>query len=329
MIWILVALAYVLGHFVTGVGTRLLALAARFLPFVKSDKVFSGRVAAMPVYASFVRQAYERWPHLAVIPKDDVHEWRNVAMSVLSPDENHTVYRFMFISLLNLGAGTVVVLLIVAWLAASIAGHFSFLQPWGSFLFPHRRPLDIGVLFAALIVSYFFFERRGAFYPRALRVPFSMAIVKLDTTPEATPATLSSSVASTKPAVYLAGGMRSHWQDIVIGELEGTWNVIDPRCHHLADERQYTYWDLNGVSQSDWVLAHLESTNPGGYNLAVEVGYAKALGKHIILVDGKSDADETVRRYTGMLRGCADVTSGTLHEAIIFLQKLVAPRRNP
>jgi nucleoside 2-deoxyribosyltransferase len=114
--------------------------------------------------------------------------------------------------------------------------------------------------------------------------------------------------------------MRSGWQDTVIMSLH-RWNVIDPRTHHLADERQYTYWDLDGVRQSDWVLVHLEASNPGVHNLAVEVGYAAALGKRIILVDG---ADASLKRYTGMLRGCADITLATLDEAITFLQKLSA-----
>jgi nucleoside 2-deoxyribosyltransferase len=117
--------------------------------------------------------------------------------------------------------------------------------------------------------------------------------------------------------------MRSHWQDKVIKALSNSWTVIDPRTHHLADEKAYTHWDLNGVRQSDWVLANLEVTNPGGYNLAVEIGFAEALGKYIILVDEKSEADEKVKRYTGMLRGCADLTPATLDGAIAFLQKLV------
>jgi hypothetical protein len=70
--------------------------------------------------------------------------------------------------------------------------------------------------------------------------------------------------------------MRSHWQSIVRERLSG-WRIIDPRTHHLAEERQYTLWDFEGVRLSDWVLAHLEASNPGGYNLAVEIGYRRNL----------------------------------------------------
>jgi hypothetical protein len=58
---------------------------------------------------------------------------------------------------------------------------------------------------------------------------------------------------------------------------------------------------------------------PVAINLALELGYAKALGKKIILVDEKSAGDDQTRRYTGMLRATADITPYSLDEAITFL----------
>ncbi|MFN7609952.1 MAG: hypothetical protein ACK5QX_03290, partial [bacterium] len=72
----------------------------------------------------------------------------------------------------------------------------------------------------------------------------------------------------------------------------------------------------------DWMLAYLEESNPGGYNLAFEIGYAKALGKKVILVDTKSTKDEAIRRYTGMLHASADVKSNTLEDALKLLDGL-------
>jgi nucleoside 2-deoxyribosyltransferase len=131
------------------------------------------------------------------------------------------------------------------------------------------------------------------------------------------------SAARLLPSVYLAGGSRSSWQDVASERLSG-WNIIDPRTHQLSDEHAYTAWDLEGIRRSDWVLANFEATNPGGYNLALEVGYAKALGKRIILIDEKGSADPSVRRYTSMLHACSDFTPQSLDEAISFLQKLMS-----
>ena len=55
-------------------------------------------------------------------------------------------------------------------------------------------------------------------------------------------------------------------------------------------------------------LAVLEAPNLGGYLLALEVGYARALDKRIIYIDEKSLSDPNIGRYLGMARACADVT---------------------
>jgi hypothetical protein len=322
--WALLALAYVLGHFITSIGQKLTKVGtsstAALIRRSKNTGAFDP-ITNAPTYVAFLRGAVKRWPSYATIPDGNFHDWRNVAMSLLTPDQNQAVYRFMFISLMSLGVGTVVVLLTATWLLAKSALYFSFLQPWGSSLFPQIPALDIGVPAMAVITAYFFFDRRSEFYSRALRTPFSIALVNLELQKDKTESSVAMLGPSTKRTLYLAGGMRSNWQAKVIAELPD-WDVVDPRGHHLADERQYTYWDLQGVRKSTWVLAFLEASNPGGYNLAVEVGFAKALGRKIILVDEKSSVDFNVQKYTGMLRVCADVTPGTLDEAITFLQKV-------
>lgn len=121
--------------------------------------------------------------------------------------------------------------------------------------------------------------------------------------------------------VYLAGGFRSGWQDIVMAAVP-EFVFLDPRVHGLQDEMEYLVWDLEAVHQSDWVFAYLEATNPAGYALALEVGYAKALGKRIIFVDEKSVSEEQLRRYLSMVRAAADVTVASLEEGIAFLKML-------
>jgi hypothetical protein len=69
------------------------------------------------------------------------------------------------------------------------------------------------------------------------------------------------------------------------------------------------------------ILANLERDNPGGYALSLEIGFAKALGKRILLVDGKSSQDPDTARRLAMVRQCAEVHFATIHDAIVFLRQ--------
>ncbi len=103
--------------------------------------------------------------------------------------------------------------------------------------------------------------------------------------------------------IYLAGGFKSGWQDRVTLLLPSLV-FLDPREHKLDNAAEYTKWDLEAIQQSDLILAYMEKGNPGGYALSLEIGYAKALGKKIILID---EHDDTQRhRYFEMVREVAD-----------------------
>jgi nucleoside 2-deoxyribosyltransferase len=126
--------------------------------------------------------------------------------------------------------------------------------------------------------------------------------------------------ASCPPRVYLAGGFLSAWQDIVkkaVPEFE----YFDPRSHGLKNRAEYTTWDLEAIRRSDYVFAYLEASNPGGYALALEVGYGKALGKCVIVVEEKPAADAQAARYFEMVTEAADASFSTLQEGITFLQQ--------
>lgn len=122
-------------------------------------------------------------------------------------------------------------------------------------------------------------------------------------------------------SIYLAGGFHSGWQERV-KESNRTLQYIDPSTHGLQDIKQYTFWDLEGISSCDWLFGYMEENNPGGYALALEIGYAKALGKRVILVDEKSPGNQQFRRYWDMCRACADVEFECLEDAITFLDKV-------
>ncbi|MCP1634820.1 nucleoside 2-deoxyribosyltransferase domain-containing protein [Kerstersia gyiorum] len=117
--------------------------------------------------------------------------------------------------------------------------------------------------------------------------------------------------------IYLAGGFRSNWQALVVARLAGSFELLDPSAHNIQDPVEYTQWDLEAIRQSDIVLANMEASNPGGYSLALEVGFAKALGKQIFMVDQVKDP--SVHRYLEMVRQCSERVFPTLGEAIDHL----------
>ena len=96
--------------------------------------------------------------------------------------------------------------------------------------------------------------------------------------------------------IYLAGGMRDGWQDRV-RPLLGS-NVV---------------LDLQGVREADVVLVHMSSSNPSGFGLSVELGYAYALGKRIVFCD--EIASDWRTGYFGMHREMATVVCRSLEEA--------------
>ena len=128
--------------------------------------------------------------------------------------------------------------------------------------------------------------------------------------------------------VYLAGGMRSNWQDKVksafchehIFDGKQCVRFLDPRDWNYAlnaqfsseersqtvspaFEKAYTDKDINGINQSSILIGYLEETNVSGAGLALELGYARAMGKTIyLLIDEKHPS----LRYWGMARALAD-----------------------
>jgi nucleoside 2-deoxyribosyltransferase len=86
--------------------------------------------------------------------------------------------------------------------------------------------------------------------------------------------------------VYLAGGMKSGWQADAKKMLEGLV-CLDPCDHGLVDPKEYTAKDLSMLDEADMVLAYFEHGNPSGFGMCAEIGYAKALGIPIVLVDEK------------------------------------------
>lgn len=122
--------------------------------------------------------------------------------------------------------------------------------------------------------------------------------------------------------VYLAGGMRSGWQDYV----KSTFNLtfLDPRkkeANNKMSVQEIGTCDLFFIKQSDIVFCYIEKTNPSGIGAAAELGFAKGLGKTVILClepNNKHIND----KYLQFLHNVSHVVYNNLDEALKYLKKI-------
>lgn len=118
--------------------------------------------------------------------------------------------------------------------------------------------------------------------------------------------------------VYLAGSFQSGWREKLkcIDEI----SFIDPSIkehNNPLKAEEYVAWDLWAIQSSDMVFAYMANTNPSGYGLSIELGYAKALNKLIILI--LEDGHEK-DKYLQFLKPIADVVYNNLEEGIRYLK---------
>jgi nucleoside 2-deoxyribosyltransferase len=126
--------------------------------------------------------------------------------------------------------------------------------------------------------------------------------------------------------VFLCGGLKTGWQDEV-KDVAPDFFFFDPRNNNSNDPAEYTSWDLLGIKLADIVFAYIEEDNPGIYNMALELGYARALGKVVILIDEKSPSDPQFRHYTGMLKEAADIYFTSFATGLMLIGLLNAMAR--
>lgn len=80
--------------------------------------------------------------------------------------------------------------------------------------------------------------------------------------------------------IYLSGGLHSGWQDKFNG-----LDVIDPRKHGLKNPVEIKQWVMGSIRKADAIVCYFESTNPAGFNIAFDIGFATAIQKQIFVVD--------------------------------------------
>ena len=96
----------------------------------------------------------------------------------------------------------------------------------------------------------------------------------------------------------------------------------NPREHSLTNSEEYTFWDLFYVKQSDILFAYMQNDNPSGIGLTLEVGYARAMDKSIILIDERSQNDKIFASRFQIVRESSTIVFDNLDDGISFLKKI-------
>ena len=358
--WLLfLGASYVLGHAIVSVGERYVRPAAvklakwlRRIPIVRllapsglmnEDAMWEAiaRRETTKRFLDYVAQGTSR--HM---PAEEVRNWRNTAMTMSRPEDRATAVRLRFQAQLNLGIATVLWVVPLVLLVTTVVGAIRS-DGMAEVGFATAR----GLLFLVfgVLLSLLFLERDARFLLSSLRLPFDTGLGALQQTPRhvSTPPTeglptartaslpASASMTGQAPdretssrrlAVYLAGGLHSGWQERVRAEIPGA-DYLDPRTHRLRDPSAYTAWDLDALRRSDVVFAYLEDSNPGGYALALEIGFARALDKHVILVNAQVPAQSGDATRLAMIQATVDVNTTSFEEGLQYLGLYVEARR--
>ncbi|MBU6142004.1 hypothetical protein KGO95_02715 [Patescibacteria group bacterium] len=117
--------------------------------------------------------------------------------------------------------------------------------------------------------------------------------------------------------VYLAGGMRSNWQDFVketckdlFDEKIVTWN--DPRDNKTSDPEAYGPMDRMRCDHASITFGYAEKDNPLPFPLFMEMGYALGQNKPVIFVNEIPMGDRRYRPFLfAKVFGCRNLMMET------------------
>ena len=173
---VFLAAAYTGGHALTSVGHRvLLPLIGLVTRTSYDDKM--ARIADSQIFKQFVTAYRSAKPGLTdaiETGSQQVHTWRNLALSEVDTDQAQLVRKFTFIALFNLGNATALSATLSIWLLLNLSSLFPRMAS------PSVREINWWIVAAALLLIAAFIERHGDFQSRTMRVPFSMALRKLE-----------------------------------------------------------------------------------------------------------------------------------------------------
>lgn len=129
--------------------------------------------------------------------------------------------------------------------------------------------------------------------------------------------------------VYLAGGMRTGWQEDVKRDLKklhdaGLVRWSDPRENDTRDPKEYEPLDMMRVETADIIFGYAEDGNPGLYALCVELAFGKAKGAKTLLVNLlKEETDPKRKRYFSFTGVVCDFQVDNLNAGVQLLEKMI------
>ena len=318
-IWVFLAVSYCFGAALAALGQYFFipvytkSAQVIFNRFFKKEEIDESEIKKLLVSNKGLNKKLENEDSYKIISNRfkgvrSLRTLRNVAMSSIDGADKETTVRLMFISLLSQGVATSILILTVV----------SVVSIWIDEIYPIFGAILASVLILLLGVALAlpFVLREREFFARARRLPLDCYLATLESSAE------SESISQDfRKVIYLSGGHRSGWQDFIVRSA-GRFEFIDPSKNGLSDSKAYTSWDLYSIDKCDIVFAYFESTNPSGYGLALEVGYAAAKVKHVIFVDEKSESDQNLSKYIKIIREASDAVFESIDEGVNYLKSL-------
>lgn len=129
----------------------------------------------------------------------------------------------------------------------------------------------------------------------------------------------------TRQKVYLAGGFRGNWHKKVISCSDKFVWVNPKEKEYKNGEKivmnvdEYGKWDLHFIKQCDIVFVYVDRTNTSCIGLSVEAGFAKGLGKTVILI--LEPNHETIKdTYLQFITQVSDIVFTDLESGINYLK---------
>lgn len=132
-----------------------------------------------------------------------------------------------------------------------------------------------------------------------------------------------------KPKLYTAGGFYGTWRERLHKRVGDKFDILDPFIKEFDSSKEepkrlsfkeYTARDLWAIRTADIVFVYSERTNPGqGY--IVEAGYAKGLGKTVVLVRELNN-QHMPDKYLNFIDCVADFVCNDFEEGLEFLARL-------
>ena len=132
-----------------------------------------------------------------------------------------------------------------------------------------------------------------------------------------------------KIKIYTAGGFHGDWREVFNNTLGDRFTILDPFSKEFDSEKgerkrlsyeEYSAWDLWAIRTADVVFVYSEKTNPGqGY--IVEAGYAKGLGKTVVLVR-ELENEHMPDRYLQFIECVADFVCNDFPTGVEFVSRL-------